>query len=620
MAFTLTGAPLALADLRWLNPKLPGEGGGRLRLTMRAHGDSSEYALADADIRYREASIVGEASLVRIAPKGRKSTMLVRGADLTVARLSTAAIAELFPSVKLPRRGVIDGHLALSGAPSALQVNADVRFDDARAGSSHLLARGGLGIENGIRARNLDVQLRPLRVATLGRRMPVGGTITGSAVVNGAQREGWSVRGDLTHLDGAERSRVVGGGRYQAAGRRVFADATLEPLSLATVGRFAPSAQLRGSVAGRVHAEGTTRDLRVSGALRSTSGGGSFTGRGAVTVAGARTRYDVSVALDALDASAFSRRAPHTRLTGTMAARGRGTSPATADAVLSADLVRSRYDTFGVDRLVARLAASSGLLRADTLMVVADGATARASGTLGLVAGRDGTMRAAVTVDSLGALRRWLGTSDSSRVAASAGRQAAVLAAARADSARRSDARRIERLALGLPAGELLIADSLPAIRRDSLAGSLSAVATLRGNVKRLGVESSVRGRDLVVRGNAARTLSAELSSTNVRDRHRAPRLPARRRLRAGRRIRLRARARRGELARPDARRQRGDPTGRAGLVRRAWQLGAAGGRRAPRPARFAVGAVRHPRLAARARGRRRARPRRREGGLGGPA
>jgi hypothetical protein len=253
--------------------------------------------------------------------------------------------------------------------------------------------------------------------------------------------------------------------------------------------------------------------------VRSASGGGGFTGGGTVSLAGARTRYDVSVALDALDASAFSRRAPRTRLTGTIAARGRGTKPATANAVLNADLAPSRFDTFGVDRLVARLAASNGMLRADTLVVIADGATVRASGSLGLVAGRDGTLRASASIDSLGALRRWLGGTDTMSVPASRARQGALLASARADSAKRADARRIERLALGLPADEALIVDTLPAIRRDSLAGSLSASGTLRGNVKRLAVEASVEARDVVMRGNAARTLSADVSTTNVRDR-----------------------------------------------------------------------------------------------------
>jgi hypothetical protein len=522
LAVSFVGAPIALADLRWLNPKLPAEGGGKLSFTMRIHRDTAEYAFADADIRYRDASVLGSGAVTRIKPVGRASAMLVRGADLTVARLSTAVLHELLPSLTLRRAGTIDGHLTLSGTASALSLNADVQFDDARAGRSHVIARGGVGVVGGMHARDLDVQLLPLRIATLegaGMHVPVRGTLTGSALVNGGARDGWSVRGDLTHVEDGDRSRVVGSGRYQVTGKRIVADATLRPLSLATVGRFAPAMGLRGSAAGRLHAEGTTGDLRLSGALRSTSGGGSLDGRGTIALRGSRTRYDVAVALDALNARAFSRRAPDTKLTGTISARGQGTSPATADAVVRADLVRSRYDTFSVDRLTARLAMANGLLRADTLVVIAGGASASASGTLGLVAAREGTMRATVSVDSLGALRHWLGADDTTYVVAAAGRQSTRLATARADSARRADASRIERLALGLPPGETLFVDTLPPIRRDSLAGALSANATLRGNIKRLGVEATVHGRDLVIRGNAASRLDAEVSSPNVRDR-----------------------------------------------------------------------------------------------------
>jgi hypothetical protein len=73
-----------------------------------------------------------------------------------------------------------------------------------------------------------------------------------------------------------------------------------------------------------------------------------------VAIAGSRSRYDISVALDALNANVFSRRAPVTRLTGTVSARGVGTKPATMNTVFSADLARSRYDTFSVERLHAR--------------------------------------------------------------------------------------------------------------------------------------------------------------------------------------------------------------------------------------------------------------------------
>jgi hypothetical protein len=521
----LTGAPVALADLRWLSPRLPARGGGRLRYVMRLHGDTSEFAATGVDVRYDEATVVGNASIARVKAKSGKSALMVRGIDLTVAHLATSLIHDLAPSVKIARSGTLDGRVSLSGPPSALLLNADVRFADASAGESRVLAHGGLGVDGGVTARDLSVQLRPLRVATLGGsgiHLPVGGTLTGDATLNGSAASGWRVRGDVTHVDGGDRSRVAGNGSYAAAGKHIVADASLLPLSLVTVGRFAPTAELRGSVTGRVHAEGTARDLRLFGNLRSSSGGGALDGRGTVQLNGSRTRYDVSVALDALNASAFSRRAPNTRLTGTIVARGVGTAPATANAVISANLSRSRYDSFSVDRLRTRLAVAGGLLRVDTLDMAANGARAQAAGTLGLVRGRDGTLRFDAAVDSLGALRRWLGGSDTTVVAATGGRQSVLMARARTDSARRADATRIERIALGLPEGELLLVDTIPGIRHDSLAGSLAAAGTLHGNIQALGVNATIDGRDLVARGNSIGRLSATVSSPDLRSTQRS--------------------------------------------------------------------------------------------------
>jgi translocation and assembly module TamB len=520
----LTGAPVALNDLRWLDPKLSSVGGGNVRYRMRFVGDTAEYAISDADLKYGEASVVGNADIARVSKAGKPAELLVRGADLTVAHLTTAAIHELAPSLALRRNGTLDGHLEVSGPTNAMQVNADLRFDDASAGRSHVTAKGGVGFTAGVRARDLTVRLLPLQVATLtgsGLEIPLGGVLSGDAVVSGTPREGWTVRGDLTHVERSARSHVIGNGRYQASGKRIFADATLEPLSLVTVGRFAPSAQLRGSVSGRVHAEGTTRDLRLNGVLRSRDAG-SLDGRGSIALAGSRSRYDISVALDALNANAFSQRAPITRLTGTVSARGAGTTPATMNGVFAADLAHSSYDTFSVERLHARAAAANGLLRIDTLDVMESGARALAKGTLGLTSSQNGSLAFSVSVDSLGTLRRFIGTTDTALVAVASGRQGARLAAARADSSRRAEALRIEQLALGLPLGVALVSDTISALRRDSLAGSVLASGIVSGNIKELGVDATVRGSGLVVRGNSARRLEGSVRSANVRDRQTA--------------------------------------------------------------------------------------------------
>ena len=517
----LAGAPIAFADLRWLDPKLSPVGGGSVRYRMRFVGDTAEFGISDADLRYGDASLVGNATVARVTATGRPSEMLVKGADLTIAHLTTATIHELAPSLKLKRSGTLDGHVVVSGSTSAMLVDADIQFDDAAAGRSHVIAKGGIGFTGGFRARELAVQLLPLQVATLsgaGLKIPLGGVVSGDATLSGALREGWTVRGDLTHVERTARSRVVGSGRYQANGKRIAADASLQPLSLATVGRFAPTAQLRGSVSGKVHVEGTTRDLRLSGALRSPDGG-AVEGRGSVALAGSRTRYNVSVALDALNANAFSRRGPVTRLDGNISARGIGTKPATANAVFAANLTRSSYDTFSVERVVARGAVANGLLRVDTLDAIESGARALARGTLGLTTAQNGRMEFSLSVDSLRTLRRWVGSTDTTLMAVASGRQSARLVAARADSARRADALRIEQLALGLPPGVALVVDTLPAIRRDSLAGSLAASGILTGNVKELGIDAAIRGAGLVARGSSVRRLSGSVNTRNVRDR-----------------------------------------------------------------------------------------------------
>ena len=522
IAMQLTAAPLAFADFRWVNPKLPTEGGGKLSFAMRTHGDTAEYTVANTALHYRDATVAGNAQVMRVHPPLGEATVAVRDADLTVSHLGTDLVRQLLPSAKLPRGGVINGRLALNGPLDALEVDADVRYADSRSGTSHVTANGGLGLANGVSARELRVRLLPLHLAlldALGMHSPVRGTVTGTAVVSGSTRTGWDVQADLTHVDRGATSRIAGNGRYRPEDKQIVADVTLRPLALALVNALAPGAELHGSVTGHVRAEGTAKALRLSGTLASTADGGSIDGSGTVALDGKRTSYDVTASLDAFNAHAFTSRAPATSLTGTVAARGRGTSPAAMNTAFRVDLVRSRYDTFGVDRLLARGTVSNGLLRADTLFAALNGARASAVGTLGLVAGRDGSMRVALTVDSLAALRPWIGSGDSSRVAVASGRQSAVLAAARADSARRAESNRIMKLALGLPPGEALVVDTLVGIPRDSLAGSLTAEGTLRGNVKRLAVDATVRGQDLVARGNAVARLDAHVTSPDVRAR-----------------------------------------------------------------------------------------------------
>jgi autotransporter translocation and assembly factor TamB len=513
----LRGTPIAFADLRWVNPRMPASGGGTLRYAMRIHGDTTSLSMADAKVRYREATVAGRAALTRIHPKGETTRIIVEGADLALARLGTDIIRELAPALDVRRRGALNGHVAITGPRTDARLDADITFDDASAGRSRVIARGGVVLGADPRARDLAIVLRPLQVASLAGtavRLPVRGTLTGTATVSGSRSSGWRGRGDLVLDDRRARSRVVGNGRWHAVSGRIAADARLAPLSLTTLNGVVPAARLRGMVTGRVRADGTTRDVRFATTLRSTTGG-AIDVRGTVSPRGSRTRYDLVAVTDALDASAFTRRAPSTRFTGTIVARGSGFAATMANAVVRADLASSRYDTLRVDRLSARLALANGVARIDTLTALASGARVDAGGSLGIVAGRNGTLQFSARVDSLGALRAWLGTRDTGSVAAPAARRRALLAAARADSLRRADAVRIERLALGLPEGVELVLDTLPALpplRRDSLSGSLAASGALLGSLKQLGVDARVTGSGLVAHGNVVHALEGEVS------------------------------------------------------------------------------------------------------------
>ena len=308
--------------------------------------------------------------------------------------------------------------------------------------------------------------------------MPLRGVLTGTATVNGSRPSGWRGRGDLT-LDDARRAlaRRSAAAQWDAASKRIVADARLAPLALATVNELVPGARLRGTVTGRVRAEGTTRDLRLAAALRSARVAARSTLRGTLALRGKRTRYDLVAVADALDASAFTARAPSTSLTGTIAARGSG--------LLAGDGERrgaGRSHELALRHLRRRsVAHAAGRRERARPGGHADRAGARcARGRRRHARARGGPGRHAAILrrgrlaspccarGSARATRAWS--------PAPAARRHAALVAARADSARRADALRIERLALGLPEGVELAPDTLPPLRRDSLAGSLDRV------------------------------------------------------------------------------------------------------------------------------------------------
>ena len=200
-------------------------------------------------------------------------------------------------------------------------------------------------------------------------------------------------RADITHVDRGAVSRVAGRGTFRMgrgvtlANSPLDIDARLLPLSLVTVGRFAPAMGLRGSATGPIRLTGTMRSLAVRTDLGFPDGGtASLTGN--LDLASVQKGYDVSLQTHLFNANAIIAKAPRTSVSATATAVGRGLDPATMNARLAADIQSSSYDTLAIDSMKVRVSAANGMATVDTLAVGVPEDSQALTGTFGLRRGR----------------------------------------------------------------------------------------------------------------------------------------------------------------------------------------------------------------------------------------
>jgi translocation and assembly module TamB len=306
---------------------------------------------------------------------------------------------------ELPPGGTVAGNVALTGVPSRmLDIDGNLTHVDPRLGTSRFGLTGGIAFGETMRFRSLDVRMDPLQLALVRGfvpELPLGGVIAGRATIDGSPQH-FTARGNVVHNEAGRRSHVAGSVELVTGpGGWAMADVRLQPLSLATVGRFVPAAGLHGSVAGTLRARGSMDDLRLNADLR-VAGGGSIAIEGWLNAAAAEPAYDLRMQADAFNIAAVTTRAPAvTALTGRMAAAGRGTDPATMSARVEADLVDLRVDDVAADRLLIDARIDAGLATFDTGFVRLGTAEAQVQGSFGLVAGRHGELAYTVRADSL---------------------------------------------------------------------------------------------------------------------------------------------------------------------------------------------------------------------------
>lgn len=506
--------PVATNDLLWIDPNIPRDGKGALDFALDWVGTKNNYAATNITFELAQAKISGDFGVLL-----DEDSLTFHDTNLKFSRLDTRTIETLFPTIVSPAQGFLTGSAIVDGSLNLMQLDADVAFDDPASGRSHILARGQVGIpEDDIRTQNLAITLKQIQVGLAKHftdSLPIGGIVTGSALLNGSMNSRLTVQTELSHLDPATGESKVEGNIIYGGGKTPLLNADLQllPLSLLTVGKFVPVAELRGTLAGPVRLTGPIDSMILDTRL-STPDGGSVEVVGSGNFREEVKTYDVKGIAALFDASAVSAKSPKTSISADFAVRGAGLEPETMNSTLSAHVQASVYDSLNVDSASIVLAANNGLLTVDTFQVRLPHASADVTGTFGLSDAHRGALEYSATIDSLGMLSRFI-PSDTGVVEIRPGVTARILEQARADSARAAKATEVERAISGAPPPQLVV-DTPQAISKAALSGTVKADGVITGNIQDFDVQGTASGQDIIAMGNSVKLLNASYKAEHI--------------------------------------------------------------------------------------------------------
>ena len=519
MTLAARARPGALADFRFVFPRFPSDGGGPLDFALEWRGTTQDYVVRNADVRTQGAHIRGGFAITFA------DTFAIHDTDLRFTNVSTKLIEQVVPDFKSPRRGTLDGNVTVVGGRNALQLAGEVAFHDPSTGTSRVIGSGALGFWHGDwTLRNVRVRAAPLQVALLKSFMPdvaesikpINGTLTGNVSINGSTRSALAIAGNVEHRDRGGVSQLSGSAGIRLAGTPSFnVDIRARPVSLAEVGLLFPAIGLRGSASGPIKIRGTTRDMRLTTALRLPDGG-AVHAEGRLNLAGRTKSYDLAGSVNVFNLNTVVAKAPRTSLTASLRARGSGFQLATMNAAFAAEFAASRWDSLAIDSGSARVAIRGGMLNVERLMARAAKTRVDVAGTFGLRAGRSGELRYSLAIDSLGAYSRWIPGADTGVVRPRSLLVTRALERARADSFRVAKATEVERAATGRAMPRIPV-DTPRSLARSVLAGKVYAAGTLSGNIKDFDIRGRLSAENLIARGNSARSLRAEYAWMDAR-------------------------------------------------------------------------------------------------------
>jgi translocation and assembly module TamB len=502
--FDLDLRPLRAELVRPELPRLPA--GSTIAGRLRLDGTTAAVLNINGDLAIADPA-TGESHVAAAGGLDLRGDLRFRALALTFHPLRTDLVRAEMP--ELPPGGILTGRLQLDGDPEGLlRVEGDLALVDPATGESRVAGEGAVDLAGSLAFRGLSLRLDPLQVPLLHRfepELPLAGTLSGQATLDGRPGARLTVRGDLVHREAGEVSRVAGGAEI-VPGEWARVDVQLMPLSLVIAGRFAPQAGLHGEVRGHLQAAGDMGDLSLRADLV-VPAGGEIAAEGRLDLDATQPAYDLVMRVRDFDLAAVTVRAPATTdLTGDIEARGRGLEPATMRAQVRADLVGSAVDGVATDEVRLRMAIDEGLAQVDSSVARIGSAVAWADGEFGLVAWHEGELRYRVRLDDIHAVAPILPEpGDTAAQSPRAPVRRAAVADARAAAERAERRRLVELIATGrAPPPEPLPVDTLvlAGIPRDTVAGRLEAEGVLRGNIETFDLHGTAEVEDLVFGGH----------------------------------------------------------------------------------------------------------------------
>ncbi len=502
----VAGDSVSLADIAWVYPTLPRQGGGRMLLhIVNDERDPRvlEYRITRMDVRAAKSRLVGDWTFGVGGP-----VLVVKDVNLRAEPVDFDLFRALaggpFP---VDWQGTLNGNVrGRGGRLDRFMVDqADITFRDKHVPGAvtRATASGGLNILDpaftkflgfSVDIERLDLRTPQFLFADFPR---LRGAISGTAVLDSSWMDVRFSEADVTlRDDGPGESHFTGSGRVTYGDELMSFDVDLfaQPIDFTQFARSYPALPARGPHTGPLRVQGTMADLVLATTMRGDAGMMSVDGRFDMATPGFAA--NMTGAVEDLDPRTLLAREDilASRVTAQYRANLRGDSLANLDGTLAIDLDRSTVGGVRIFPSTASFTFGAGLVRVDTMRVETTAATLTAAGALSLAHVRADSLRYTIVVDSLGGLRPWIPTDR-------AGRGARVLA--REDTA--TGARR----------------DSLVTAYRDSLAGRVEVNGALTGSIDSLATSGSVEGRGLFVAGDRARSLRGNFALTGL------PRAPA---------------------------------------------------------------------------------------------